>query len=57
MFWLGESVSTKRSAKMIAWIDIKLLNQIDLNQQAESFNQFKFYFALSFLKAGPVKAG
>lgn len=56
MFWLRESVSTKRSAKMIAWIDIKVLTQVDLKQQAESFNQFRFYFALYFLRVGPVKA-
>lgn len=57
MFWLGESISAKRNAKMIAWIGIKLPNQIDLNQQAEIFNKCKFYFEMHFLKAGPVKAG
>lgn len=38
-------------------IDIKLLKQIDFNQQAEGFNKFKFYFELFKIKAveGPVR--
>lgn len=51
MVCLGDPHGTKRSAKRTAWIDIKLLDEIDLNYQTESFNQFKFYVSLSFLKA------